>query len=404
MPLTEIECRNAKRAEKSYKLTDEKGMYLEVMPTGAKYWRMQYRYGGKQKRLALGVYPEVALKEAREKRQDARVLIADGIDPAAKKKIDKLTKRLDSENSFEAIALEWHAKELARWTQGHAARVWTSLEIDVLPDLGKLPIADLQPALILSCIKKIEKRGAIETAGRVLQRISNVLRYAVQTGRITSNPARELAGVVTAKKVEHRAALPRKELPEFYRRLDAEPLHRVTRLAMELLMLTMVRPGELRGARWEEFDLERNLWLIPAERMKMRSPHIVPLSRQALAILDELRSLTGHRELVFPAQTDLRKPMSENTLGYALGRMGYKDIATAHGMRALASTILNEEGFNPDAIERQLAHAERNKVRAAYHRTEYLEDRTKMLQWYADFLDSKKPGANIIAGQFPKAA
>jgi len=237
-----------------------------------------------------------------------------------------------------------------------------------LEDLGLVPVAELTAPIMLDALRKIEARGATETAGRVLQRISSVMRYAIQTGRVSYNPAQDLKGALRATKQEHRPALPRADLPEFYRRLAAEPLNPATRLAIHLLMLTMTRPGEVRFARWDEFDLARAEWRIPAERMKMRVPHIVPLSRQALAVLEELRQISGHCELLFPSERKLTNPISENTLSYAMGRMGYKGIATPHGFRALASTILNEEGFDPDVIERQLAHAERNKVRAAYHR------------------------------------
>ncbi|OHX12523.1 integrase [Chromobacterium sphagni] len=388
MPLTDTAIRNAKPREdgKPAKLADGGSLFLWVMPNGAKYWRMAYRFDGKQKTLAFGVYPATSLKDAREKREAARKLLAAGTDPNAAKKEQKRERQLTVENSFEIVAREWYDKQLPRWTDDHAVRILDSLKADAFPDLGKLPVSQLTAPIILDTIRKIEKRGAVETAQRVLQRISAVIRYAIQTGRAVYNPATDLTGAIRAKKVEHRPALPRGELREFYRRLAAEPLYIPTRIAMHLLMLTFVRPGELRAARWEEFDEERAEWRIPAERMKMREPHLVPLSRQALELLKELRPLTGKSALLFPAVTDLKKPMSENTLGYAMGRMGYKGTATPHGFRALASTVLNEEGFDPDIIEKQLAHAERNKVRAAYHRAEYLEERRKMMQWYAEFL------------------
>ncbi|AAQ58327.1 tyrosine-type recombinase/integrase [Chromobacterium violaceum] len=388
MPLTDTAIRNAKPREdgKPAKLADGGSLFLWVMPNGAKYWRMAYRFDGKQKTLAFGVYPTTSLKDAREKREAARKLLAAGTDPNAAKKEQKRERQLTVENSFEIVAREWYDKQLPRWTDDHAVRILDSLKADAFPDLGKLPVSQLTAPVILDTIRKIEKRGAVETAQRVLQRISAVIRYAIQTGRAVHNPATDLTGAIRAKKVEHRPALPRGELREFYRRLAAEPLYIPTRIAMHLLMLTFVRPGELRAARWEEFDEERAEWRIPAERMKMREPHLVPLSRQALELLKELRPLTGKSALLFPAVTDLKKPMSENTLGYAMGRMGYKGTATPHGFRALASTVLNEEGFDPDIIEKQLAHAERNKVRAAYHRAEYLEERRKMMQWWAEFL------------------
>ncbi|TNI93640.1 tyrosine-type recombinase/integrase [Aeromonas allosaccharophila] len=391
MPLSDTAARQAKFNGKQQKLSDEKGLFLLVTSSG-KYWRLKFRFGGKEKVLALGVYPEVSLKEARVKREDARRQLAEGIDPSLARKQSKVASRLASEHNFEAIAREWHQSQLAIWSPGHAKRVIESLEVDAFPDLGLVPVSELTAPIMLDALRKVEARGATETAGRVLQRISSIMRYAIQTGRASYNPAQDLKGALRATKQEHRPALPRAELPEFYRRLAAEPLNPATRLAFHLLMLTMTRPGEDRFARWDEFDLERAEWRIPAERMKMRAPHIVPLSRQALAVLEELRQITGHCELLFPSERKLTDPMSENTLSYAMGRMGYKGIATPHGFRALASTTLNEEGFDPDVIERQLAHAERNKVRAAYHRAEYLDDRRKLLQWLADFYESQQGG------------
>lgn len=385
MPLTDTTVRQAKYIDKPRKLADEKGLYLLINQTG-KYWRMDYRYQGKRKTLALGVYPDVSLAKAREKRDTARQLLATDVDPGQQKKADKATVKARTVNSFENIAHEWHRKEIARWTPAHADRIMRSLEVDAFPILGALPIDSITAPDILKALQQIEKRGATETAGRVLQRISAIIRYAIQTGRAIHNPAPDLVGVLTAQKVEHRPAMPIKEMPEFYRRLANERISPVTDIAMRLLILTFVRPGELRAARWCEFDLGNKEWRIPAERMKMRAPHIVPLSRQSIALLEKLHPITSRSEFLFPAETSLRKCMSENTLGYVMGRMGYKGIATPHGFRALASTVLNEKGFKPDVIERQLAHAERNKVRAAYHRAEYLDDRRKMMQWWADFL------------------
>ncbi|WP_323939208.1 tyrosine-type recombinase/integrase [Aeromonas hydrophila] len=401
MPLSDTAARQAKFNGKQQKLSDEKCLFLLITSSG-KYWRLKFRFAGKEKVLALGVYPEVSLKEARAKREEARRLLAEGIDPSLARKQSKVASRLASEHSFEAIAREWHQSQLARWSPGHAKRVIESLEVDAFPDLGLVPVAELTAPIMLDALRKVEARGATETAGRVLQRISSVMRYSIQTGRASYNPAQDLKGALRATKQEHRPALPRAELPEFYRRLVAEPLNPATRLAFHLLMLTMTRPGEVRFARWDEFDMERAEWRIPAERMKMRVPHIVPLSQQALAVLEELRQITGHCELLFPSERKLTDPMSENTLSYAMGRMGYKGIATPHGFRALASTTLNEEGFDPDVIERQLAHAERNKVRAAYHRAEYLDDRRKLLQWLADFYESQQ-GGNVRPVNFHRA-
>ncbi len=286
MPLTDTAARQAKFTGKQQKLSDDKGLYLLVNASG-KYWRLKYRMAGKEKALALGVYPEVSLKEARAKRDEARKLIAEGVDPGVTRKQEKITRLAASENSLESLAREWHQSQLARWSKGHAARVLESLEADVFPDLGSLPVAELTAPLLLDVLRKIERRGVIETAGRVLQRVGAVMRYAIQTGRASYNPTSDLRGALTASKVEHRPALPRSELPEFFRRLAAEPVHPATRLAFRLLILTMTRPGEIRFARWDEFDFERAEWRIPAERMKMRTEHLVPLSRQALAVLDE---------------------------------------------------------------------------------------------------------------------
>ena len=402
MALTDLAIKQAKPQDKIYYLKDGGSLFLEVTPAGGKNWRFRYRFNGKAGVLSPGKYPAVSLAEARERAAEARRLLAEGINPGEAKKEAKLAAQAASANAFELLTLEWYEKQLPRWTPDHARRVLESLQNDAFPDLGRVAIGDITAPLILATVRKIEKRGAIETAGRVLQRISAVLRYAVQTGRLEVNPAQALSGTLTASKVEHRPALPRAELPEFYRRLAAANLYEPTRIALHLLVLTFVRPGELRAARWEEFDIERAEWRIPAERMKMRQPHIVPLSRQALALLATLQPLTGRGALLFPAMTDHAKPMSENTLSYAMGRMGYQGVATPHGFRALASTTLNEEGFDPDVIERQLAHAERNKVRAAYHRAEYLDERRKMMQWWADFLDSQQ-GLNMMPVSFKRA-
>ena len=390
MALTDLAIKQAKPQDKIYYLKDGGSLFLEVTPAGGKNWRFRYRFNGKAGVLSPGKYPAVSLAEARERAAEARRLLAEGINPGEAKKEAKLAAQVASANAFEVIAIEWHEKQLPRWTAGHAARIMDSLVKDVFPHLGRVNVAELTAPKILACVQKVEKRGAVETAGRVLQRINAVLRYAIQTGRTDRNPANDVVGALTAQKVQHMPALPRAELPEFYRRLAAANLYQPTRIAMHLLVLTFVRPGELRAARWEEFDIERAEWRIPAERMKMRQPHIVPLSRQALALLAKLQPLTGRGALLFPAMTDHAKPMSENTLSYAMGRMGYQGVATPHGFRALASSTLNEEGFDPDVIERQLAHAERNKVRAAYHRAEYLDERRKMMQWWADFLDSQQ--------------
>lgn len=402
--LTHMQVSKAKPKEAEYALSDGGGLSLVVKTDGGKRWLYRFSLHGERGKIWLGYYPDVSLSDARSKRDEVADQVSDGQDPRHARKVEAVTKKLEMETTFETLAREWHAKQVPGWSPNHARKVLESLEADAFPDLGGLPISSITAPLVLRTVQKMEKRGVTETAQRVLQRIGAVMRYAIQTGRAQTDPTYKLSETISAAKVKHRPAMPKSELPEYFRRLEAEPLHKITKLAFDLLAYTFVRPGELRGARWQEIDFEHAEWRIPAERMKMRSGHIVPLSRQALAVLQQLQPLFGRHELVFPAQSDYAKPMSENTLSYALGRMGYKDIHCPHGFRALASTILNEEGFNPDVIERQLAHAERNKVRAAYHRATYLKERRELLQWWADFLDSKRPGANIVPGRFGKQA
>jgi len=397
MPLTDPATKAAKPGEKPYKLADAGGLYLEVFPNGSRYWRLKYRHAGKEKRLALGVYPAVSLAEARKKAAAAKKLLEAGEDPAAtmSKREKKRAARLKTENSFEAVAREWWANKKGHWTPDHAGCILRSLEADALPALGHRPIAEITPPEVLDVVRAVERRGALDVASRVQQRIKAVFRYAVQTGRASFNPSAELAGVLMTRKVQHRAALSREALPDFVKQLEAYPGSPEVKQALKLLMLSFVRPGELRWARWEEFDLEAKLWRIPGERMKMKAPHLVPLSRQFMEVLEELRPLTGRYALVFPGANDRERPISENTMNDAIRkRLGF--AATSHGFRATASTILNEAGFRADAIERQLAHAERNKVRAAYHRSEYLEERAKMMQWWADYLDSLATGGNVL--------
>jgi integrase len=400
MSLTDTAARQAKPRPKPYRLADGHGLYLEVVPTGSRYWRLKYRFAGKEKRLAIGVYPTVSLAKARQIAVEARGLLQDGLDPSVKKREKARALKRAAANSFEAVAREWHATMSPKWTPHHAEDVIVSLEKDIFPALGQRPIADLKAPELLDAIRKIEKRGAIDIAQRVRQRCSAVFAYAIGSGFVENNPITGMKGIFVTRKKEPRRMLPRAELPEFLRKLEGHKGDRMVQLALRLVILTMVRTVELRGARWDEFDFERKLWSIPAERMKMRAPHVVPLSQQAIAAFEELKAITGGYELSFPGRSDYRKPISENTMLYALYRMGYHQRATTHGFRALASTILNESGkWSPDAIERQLAHKERNAVRAAYHRAEYLDERTRMMQWWADFLDAeraKADGGNII--------
>ncbi len=381
----------SKVRDKPFKLSDGGGLFLFVQPDNRRYWRLAYRFNGKQKLLALGVYPEVSLTDARQKKNAARILLAEGKDPGEHRKDEKRARKLNAENAFEIIAHEWWEQQREKWSVEHSNRVLQSMKDDVFPEIGSRPIISIQPPDVLHVVRKVEKRGALDVASRILQRTSSVFRYAIQTGRATINPAVELSGALKARKPQHQASLPRTELSEFLKRLQTYDGYPQTILAMRLLLLTFVRPGELRGARWSEFNIKAKEWRIPAMRMKMKTEHIVPLSKQAIAVLKELQPITGKYELLFPSERQRTKPISENTLTFALYRMGYKDRATPHGFRATASSILNEEGFNRDAIERQLAHMERNKVRAAYtHHAEYLKERVQMMQWWADYLDSLK--------------
>ena len=391
MSLSDTSVRMAKPRERPYKLSDGHGLYLEVAPNGSRYWRFKYRFDGKEKRLALGVYPVVTLARARDDALEARRLLHDGVDPGERKKERARSAKIATVNSFETVARDWHAFMKPRWTRSHADNVIESLEKDIFPLLGARPIAELKPPEILDAIRKIEQRDAVDIAQRVRQRCAAVFAFAIGAGLAESNPVAAMKGVFATHRKEPRKMLPADELPTFLRTLRTHRGDRMVELALRFVILTMVRTIELRGARWAEFNFERKVWLIPAERMKMRAPHVVPLSRQAIAVLDELKTISGAHALVFPGQSERDKPISENTLLYALYRLGYHHRATTHGFRALASTILNETGlWRPDAIERQLAHKEQNAVRAAYHRSEYLDERTRMMQWWADFLDAEE--------------
>lgn len=385
---------NAKPKEKAYKLNDGSGLYLLVKPNGRKYWRYDYRFEGKRKTLALGVYDRVSLKEARNKHWESRKLKDEGIDPST----DKQQKKQElKQETFEAVAREWFAKKKGKWSEPHAKKILASLETEVFPHIGNSAIKSLTPPEILAVIRRIENRGALEVASRVLGRCNNICKYAVQTGKATFNPASELSGTIETRKVQHMTALKRQELPDFLHDLDSYQGSVITRLAIQFILLTFVRTNELRYAQWTEFNIETKEWVIPAERMKMKREHIVPLSEQSLKRLEILRQITGTYTYLFPSEKRTTQPISENTMLYGLYRMGYKGKTTIHGLRSTASTILNESGFNPDAIEAALAHVEGNKVRAAYNRSLYLKERIEIMTWWADYLDSQREGgSNVI--------
>ncbi|EIV6183755.1 tyrosine-type recombinase/integrase [Enterobacter roggenkampii] len=406
MALTDIKVRTAKPTDKQYKLTDGNGMHLLVHPNGSRYWRLQYRFGGKQKMLALGVYPEVSLADARARRDEARKLLANSIDPGDKKKNDKV--ELEEARTFEQLAIEWHATN-KKWSEEHSRRVLKSLEDNLFPAIGKRNIAELKTRDLLAPIKAVELSGRLEVASRLQQRTTAIMRYAVQSGLLDYNPAQEMAGAVASSNRQHRPALELRRTPELLQRIDSYTGRPLTRLAVELTLLVFIRSSELRFARWSEIDFETSMWTIPAEReaiegvkhsqrgSKMRTPHLVPLSHQALAILKHVHELSGDRDFVFIGDHDHRKPMSENTVNKALRVMGYdtKVEVCGHGFRTMACSSLIESGlWSRDAVERQMSHMERNSVRAAYiHKAEHLDERRLMLQWWADFLDANREKA-----------
>lgn len=400
MPLTDVYVRNLKPQAKAYKKADGGGMYVFVQPDGKKYWRLAYRLHGKQKTMALGVYPQTTLGEARQKRDAAKKLLDGGVDPVRDRREASDRRQAEALNTFELVAREWHAAQLARWTPAHAKKILGSLEADVFPSIGSRPVSAVEAPELLAVLRKIENRGALEIVGRVHQRCSAVFRYAVATGRASRDPAADLRGALKAPARKHYAALSLDDLPDFLKRLGEYDGDAQTRLALRFMALTFVRTGELRGATWDEIDLDNAEWRVPASRMKMREAHLVPLSRQAVEVLRELHDLNAGQPLVFPSRNGRGKVMSENTILYALYRMGYHSRATGHGFRATASTILNEMGFSPDWIERQLAHKERNNVRAAYNRAQYLHERRGMMQVWADYLDVLATGEAVVPAQF----
>ncbi len=386
MSLTDLAIRNAKPRDKAYKISDGGGLFLWVQTNGNRWWRYAYRFDGKQKLLALGVYPETTLAEARELHAQARKKLQAGNDPNEAKKEAKRLRILNSENTFEAIAREWHENNLNMWTPKHSLNVIKRLESDIFPKLGNRPVNDITTPELLSVLRLIEKREALDLCRTIAQYCTRIFSYAIATGRAERNPSMDLRGALKTPVSKHHAHLKTADLPEFLQKLEVYDGELQTKLGLKLLLLTFVRTTELRGAEWSEIDFDKAEWRIPALRMKMKDPHIVPLSKQALALFKELKLHNGKWPLIFPQQYKPSKCMSENAMLYALYRMGYRSRTTGHGFRATASTILNENGFPPDHIERQLAHIERNKVRAAYNHAQYLPERRKMMQWWADYL------------------
>lgn len=395
--LTDIAVRNTKAADKPYKLSDERGLYLHVMLNGGRYWRMNYRHMGKQKTLALGIYPDVTLKDARERRDVARRLLADGVDPGAAKAAQKASNVAAAANSFEAIAREWFARVGLAWVPSHADKILRRLERDVFPWIGKKPIAEIKAPEVLQTVRRIENRGAVETAHRALQNIGQIFRYATATGRTDADPTGALRGALKPYRSEHFAAVT--ETPgvgALVQAIDGYQGGLITKCALRLAPLVFVRPGELRHAQWVDIDLEGAEWRFVVSKTK--TEHIVPLSRQAVEILGELQPVTGGGRYLFPSVRTKDRPMSENTVNAALKRLGYgSDEMTGHGFRAMARTVLDEVlGFRPDFIEHQLAHAVRDPLGRAYNRTTHLKERREMMQVWGDYLDALKAGGNVL--------
>jgi integrase len=401
MPLTDAACRSAKcpQDKPRARFADSLGLYLEVLPAGGKYWRLKYRHGGKEKRLGLGVYPKVSLAEARKARDQAREHTAAGRDPSQLRQEQKRAQAASFGSSFEAVARAWHANWKEARSPRHADYVIRRLEADVFPELGAVPVAEITAARLVRMAKKIEGRGALDIARRAMQTCGQVLRYAVAHDLAERNPAADIkpSDVLKSRTKENYARLDVKELPELLRKMHAYQGTPYTRFAVQLMALTFVRTGELIGATWDEFDLDASEWRIPARRMKMRTPHVVPLSRQAVDLLRCLHELRRLSPLLFPGERDHEKPMSNNTILGALKRMGYRGRMTGHGFRGIASTALHEQGWRHDLIELQLAHQERDDISAAYNWATYLPERRKMMQAWADYLDAMRQGGEVIA-------
>ena len=398
MELTDLEVRRSKPTEKPYKLSDGGRLFLWVTPAGGKIWRWAFVFEGKEKLMTLGKYPEVSLAQARERHLDARRLLATGADPMARRKAEKIAERVVSKNSFASVAEQW----LEHWQCGKSARHVDStkrrLAANILPSLGARPIAEIEAPEVVAMVRLIESRGARDIAKRALETTGQIFRYAIAFGHAKRNPATEIRPrdiLKTSNKVNY-ARIGAKELPGLLRQIEVYPGTHVTRLAIKLMALTFVRTGELIASKWSEFDLEAARWSVPAERMKMRSPHIVPLARQSIEALEALRRLTGSSEWVFPGERSSQRSMSNNTILKGLERMGYKGKMTGHGFRGLASTILHEQGYAHEHIELQLAHSPRNAVSAAYNHALYLEPRASMMQDWADFLERTERGGKVL--------
>ncbi|EKO1023635.1 tyrosine-type recombinase/integrase [Salmonella enterica subsp. enterica] len=404
MLLTDLAIRRSKPKDKPYTLNDSNGLSLLIEPNGSKGWRLRYRFSGKAKLISLGTYPGVSLSDARTARDEAKKLIAGGIDPSEVRKAKKREIESRFGNTFEGIAREWYEKRFDRWSASYAEEMIETFEKDVFPYIGSRPIAEIKPMELLAVLSVLNDRGATEKLRKVRQRCGEVFRYAVITGRAEYNPAPDLVSAFAPHKKEHYAFLKTDELPEFFRILNTYTGSLIVKLAMKLLILTGVRPGELRQAEWCEIDFDNRLWEVPKERMKMRRPHCVPLSEQALNILEQLKPMTGHYQYIFPGRIHHSKPMSEMAMNVLIRRIGYAGRVTGHGFRHTMSTILHEQGYNTAWIETQLAHVDKNSIRGTYNHAQYLDGRREMLQWYADYMDALEHGENVVHGKFGKRA
>ncbi|CAM8272212.1 tyrosine-type recombinase/integrase [Klebsiella pneumoniae] len=404
MKLTARQVDTSKPKDKPYKLSDGGGLYLLVNPNGSRYWRLKYRIAGKEKLLALGVYPDITLAEARQKRADAKKVLAAGGDPGQEKQEEKQAKEQAVANSFERLAMEWHSHKSTSWSEGYAEHLLMYLKKDIFPFIGQKAITDISQVEMLNVLRKMEQRGVLDKLKKTRQACRQIFTYAIITGRAEHNPVSDLAGALKSPKQQHYPHLLVDQIPDFLRALSEYSGSTITRNATRLLMLTGLRTIELRASEWVDIDFDKGVWNISAERMKMRRPHLVPLSSQVRELLKEIHQLTGRGKYVFPGRNDAGKSMSEASINQVIKRIGYDGKATGHGFRHTMSTILHEQGFNTAWIETQLAHVDKNSIRGTYNHAQYLDGRREMLQWYADYMQALENGENVVHGSFEKRA
>ncbi|EHT03215.1 tyrosine-type recombinase/integrase [Klebsiella michiganensis] len=404
MKLTARQVDTSRPKDKPYKLSDGGGLYPLVNPNGSRYWRLKYRIAGKEKLLALGVYPDITLAVARQKRADAKKVLAAGGDPGQEKQEEKQAKEQAVANSFERLAMEWHTHKSTSWSEGYAEHLLMYLKKDIFPFIGQKAITDISQVEMLNVLRKMEQRGVLDKLKKTRQACRQIFTYAIITGRAEHNPVSDLAGALKSPKQQHYPHLLVDQIPDFLRALSEYSGSTITRNATRLLMLTGLRTIELRASEWVDIDFDKGVWNVPAERMKMRRPHLVPLSTQVRELLEEIHQLTGRGKYVFPGRNDAGKPMSEASINQVIKRIGYDGKATGHGFRHTMSTILHEQGYNTAWIETQLAHVDKNSIRGTYNHAQYLDGRREMLQWYADYMAALENGENVVHGSFGKRA